>query len=104
MYQRSSVYVMTAKEGFPRLLGGGSPSVSLPPFILITLPAYVEGGPPTAIADRIGASFPIPYLKEFLSRKTREVAEADRLLCIKYFITNIITLILCIQSGFFWTV
>jgi len=61
MYQRSSVYIMSAEKGFPMLLG-----------------PYQEGGPPTAIADRMGASYPLGFLKLLLQRSTKDVADADK--------------------------
>ncbi|EPQ61345.1 FAD/NAD P-binding domain-containing protein [Gloeophyllum trabeum ATCC 11539] len=62
MFQRSPTYVMSTKEGIPRLLGS----------------LYSETGPPLDIADRINASFPNPFLKEFQKRVTKEIAEADK--------------------------
>jgi len=55
------VYVMSTEHGIPGFLS-----------------AYVEGGPPTDIADRLTASVPF-FLAVSLSRQTvREVAEADK--------------------------
>ncbi|KAI6029338.1 FAD/NAD(P)-binding domain-containing protein [Pisolithus microcarpus] len=62
MVQRSSTYVMSAKEGIPRLTGG----------------LYLENGPPTDIADRINASFPNHLLKLVHQRVVKDLAEADR--------------------------
>ncbi|KAI6148884.1 FAD/NAD(P)-binding domain-containing protein [Pisolithus tinctorius] len=62
MVQRSSTYVMSAKEGIPRLTGG----------------LYLENGPPTDIADRISASFPTFLLKLVHQRVVKDLAEADR--------------------------
>ncbi|KAI6145594.1 FAD/NAD(P)-binding domain-containing protein [Pisolithus tinctorius] len=61
MVQRSSTYVMSAKEGIPRLTG-----------------LYLENGPPTDIADRINASFPNFLLKLVHQRVVKGLAEADR--------------------------
>jgi len=61
MYQRSSVYVMSAKEGFPRLLG-----------------PYREGGPPVEIADRTRAASPVAFLVLLTQRVTKIIAEADK--------------------------
>ncbi|KAI6046376.1 FAD/NAD(P)-binding domain-containing protein, partial [Pisolithus marmoratus] len=61
MVQRSSTYVMSAKEGMPRLTG-----------------LYCENGPPTDIADRINASFPNFLLKLVHQRVAKDLAEADR--------------------------
>ncbi|TDL21200.1 FAD/NAD(P)-binding domain-containing protein [Rickenella mellea] len=61
MYQRSSTYIMSVKNGIPILLG-----------------LYTEDGPPTDIADRISASFPVPFLKLMAQRLTSVIAEADK--------------------------
>ncbi|KAI6105040.1 FAD/NAD(P)-binding domain-containing protein [Pisolithus croceorrhizus] len=62
MVQRSSTYIMSVKEGMPRLTGG----------------LYVENGPPTDIADRINASFPNFFLKLMHQRMVKDLAEADK--------------------------
>ncbi|KAI6046326.1 FAD/NAD(P)-binding domain-containing protein [Pisolithus marmoratus] len=62
MIQRSSTYVMSAKEGIPRLTGG----------------LYHENGLPTDIADRVTASFPNFLLKLVHQRVVKDLAEADR--------------------------
>jgi len=62
MFQRSSTYVMSSKEGMPRLMGG----------------LYSEGGPPTDIADLINASFPINFMRIMNKRLTAGIAEADK--------------------------
>ncbi|KAH7918208.1 FAD/NAD(P)-binding domain-containing protein [Leucogyrophana mollusca] len=62
MYQRSPTYIMSVKEGVPRLMA----------------PLYWEGGPPTDIADRINASFPNHLMKLMHQRTTRDTAEADK--------------------------
>jgi len=61
MFQRSPTYVMSTKEGWPRLMA-----------------LYSENGPPTDIADRIDASFPNPFLKMLHPRAVKEIADADR--------------------------
>ncbi|KAJ3553462.1 hypothetical protein NM688_g3601 [Phlebia brevispora] len=48
LYQRSATYIMTTKEGMPRLMKG----------------TYWEGGPPTDVADMIDNSLPILYKKD----------------------------------------
>ncbi|EGO00127.1 hypothetical protein SERLA73DRAFT_107112 [Serpula lacrymans var. lacrymans S7.3] len=61
MCQRSPTYIMTTKEGCPRLF-----------------PLYWEGSPPTDIADRINASYPNHLLKFLHQRAVRDIAEADK--------------------------
>ncbi|KAF8843041.1 FAD/NAD(P)-binding domain-containing protein [Paxillus ammoniavirescens] len=61
MVQRSPTYIMTTKEGMPRLLA-----------------LFWEGGPPTDIADRVNASYPNHLLKFVHQRVTKEIAEADK--------------------------
>ncbi|TDL21212.1 hypothetical protein BD410DRAFT_840681 [Rickenella mellea] len=56
-----STYTMSVKKGIPILLG-----------------QYTEDGPPTDVADRINASFPIPFLNLMAMRLTSVIAEADR--------------------------
>jgi len=80
IYQRSPVYVMSTKNGIPGYLGRklATPFINdvgrnPPPF-----PVYVEGGPPTDIADRVGASIP-PALAILLHQRTvKKVAAADK--------------------------
>ncbi|KAJ7648037.1 hypothetical protein FB45DRAFT_895095, partial [Roridomyces roridus] len=62
MYQRSSTYVMTTKNGWPRIMN----------------PVYWEGGPPTDLADRLSASFPHFMGIELKRRQTRAIAEDDK--------------------------
>ncbi|KAH8084312.1 hypothetical protein BXZ70DRAFT_568551 [Cristinia sonorae] len=62
LLQRSSTYIMTTKEGMPRLFK----------------PLYWEGGPPTDAADRIANTLPVRLNKLLWARKTRSIAEADR--------------------------
>jgi len=61
IYQRSPVYIMSTEHGIPGFL-----------------PLYVEGGPPTDIADRIGASVPIPLALSLHRQTVKKVAAADR--------------------------
>jgi hypothetical protein len=44
---------------------------------LINQIVYVEEGPPTDIADRIGTSFPLHFLRLLHQRVVQEVAKAD---------------------------
>ncbi|CAL1697215.1 unnamed protein product [Somion occarium] len=62
IYQRSSTYVMTTKEGMPRLMQ----------------PLYWEGGPPTEQADRLSNSVPIYFSKLIAQRKCAHIHEADK--------------------------
>ncbi|TFK48083.1 FAD/NAD(P)-binding domain-containing protein [Heliocybe sulcata] len=62
MIQRGPTYVMSTKQGWPRLVGS----------------LYSQNGPPTDIADRINASFPNPFLRVFHPRIVKDIAEADR--------------------------
>ncbi|KAJ7648501.1 hypothetical protein B0H17DRAFT_1103099 [Mycena rosella] len=62
MFQRSSTYVMTTKNGFRVLMNG----------------VYSENAPPTDVADRLNASYPHHFMEFLAPRKTLEVAEADK--------------------------
>ncbi|KAI0697467.1 FAD/NAD(P)-binding domain-containing protein [Cytidiella melzeri] len=62
MFQRSSTYVLTAKNACP----------------ILYKPTYWENGPPTEIADRLENSFPIFLAKLFAQRKTQEIAQLDK--------------------------
>ncbi|KAJ7648039.1 hypothetical protein FB45DRAFT_1052413 [Roridomyces roridus] len=62
MYQRSSTYVMTTKNGFQRMMN----------------PVYWEGGPPVDLADRLGASFPHLSSIELKRREAKLIAEDDK--------------------------
>ncbi|KAH8092246.1 hypothetical protein BXZ70DRAFT_466132 [Cristinia sonorae] len=62
MIQRSSTFVMSDKEGMPRLLK----------------PFYWEGGPPIDVADRLANCFPHKLGKILSLRTAQATAEADR--------------------------
>ncbi|KAH8091396.1 hypothetical protein BXZ70DRAFT_1041311 [Cristinia sonorae] len=62
MFQRSSTYIMTTKEGSPRLMK----------------PLYWQGGPAPEVADRIANATPIYFNKLIAQRQTAEIAEADK--------------------------
>ncbi|TFK84340.1 FAD/NAD(P)-binding domain-containing protein [Polyporus arcularius HHB13444] len=62
IYQRDSTYIMTTKEGMPRMLGH----------------LWWEGTVPTEIADRIDASMPTLLTEELDKRRVAETAEADK--------------------------
>ena len=62
LVQRTSTYIMTNKEGMPRLMKG----------------TYWEGGPPTDVADLIDNSMPILYRKMVHKRITKDIAAADK--------------------------
>ncbi|CAA7267532.1 unnamed protein product [Cyclocybe aegerita] len=62
MFQRSSTYVMSTKNGIPLLLGS----------------LYSEHGPPIELADRINASFPNLFMAGMAHRVTKLIAEADK--------------------------
>ncbi|KAJ7648069.1 hypothetical protein FB45DRAFT_895162 [Roridomyces roridus] len=62
IFQRSSTYVMSTKHGARRLLS----------------PVYWEGGPPTDLADRLAASFPLFMSIELKRREARLIAEDDK--------------------------
>jgi cation diffusion facilitator CzcD-associated flavoprotein CzcO len=61
MIQRNPTYIMTNKNGMPRLL----------------FPLYNETIP-TDVADRLNASFPNHLLKLVHQRVTKDIAEADK--------------------------
>ncbi|THH33063.1 hypothetical protein EUX98_g1137 [Antrodiella citrinella] len=58
MFQRSSTYIMTTKEGSPHLMK----------------PLYWQGYPPTEYADRIANATPIYFNKLIAQRQTAEIA------------------------------
>ncbi|KAJ7168902.1 hypothetical protein C8R46DRAFT_1163015 [Mycena filopes] len=62
MYQRSSTYVMSTKNGWNRIMGG----------------VYCEGGPPTELADRLTASFPHLMSIGLNQRQALKIAEDDK--------------------------
>ncbi|OBZ79359.1 putative indole-3-pyruvate monooxygenase YUCCA8 [Grifola frondosa] len=62
MYQRDSVYVMSTKEGMPRMFGD----------------IYWEDKYPVEVADRVNASIPIWIYKLLWQRITKDIAEADK--------------------------
>ncbi|EIW65341.1 FAD/NAD-P-binding domain-containing protein [Trametes versicolor FP-101664 SS1] len=61
MYQRESTYVMTTREGGPRIFGK----------------LWWEGALPPDEADRVDASLPIWVNEQIGKRTTQEIAEAD---------------------------
>ncbi|KAG1721001.1 hypothetical protein EDB19DRAFT_2044478 [Suillus lakei] len=61
MVQRGPSYVMSTKEGMPRLMS-----------------IFWEGGPPTDIADRVAASYPNSFLTLMHIRVTKDIADADK--------------------------
>jgi len=62
MFQRSSTYVMSTKNGIPMLLGG----------------LYSEAGPPTELADRLNNSMPNLFMAGITHRVSNLIAEADK--------------------------
>ncbi|KAJ7094555.1 hypothetical protein B0H15DRAFT_127960 [Mycena belliarum] len=62
MFQRSSTYIMTTKNGWRILMEG----------------VYSENAPPTDVADRLNASYPNRLMELLAPRKTLEIAEADK--------------------------
>lgn len=62
MYQRSSTYVLTTKNGWNRIMK----------------PVYWEGGPPVDVADRLTASFPHLVAVPLNQRQVRLIAEDDK--------------------------
>ncbi|KAL0956661.1 hypothetical protein HGRIS_002793 [Hohenbuehelia grisea] len=62
MYQRSSTYIMTTKNGWKYLMEG----------------LYSEQAPPTDVADRINASFPNLLMTGIAQRQARQIADADK--------------------------
>lgn len=84
MFQRGSTYVLSGKEGIPRLMGGtyicccSSPLSLIKYFPPYHIGLYWEGGPPTDDADLISASFPINFMRVMNPRLTAEIAAADK--------------------------
>ncbi|KAI0089780.1 hypothetical protein BDY19DRAFT_85160 [Irpex rosettiformis] len=62
LWQRSKTYIMTTKEGMPRLMKN----------------IYWEDGPPTEVADLIDNSMPVLYRKMVHKRVAKDIAEADK--------------------------
>ncbi|KAF9813360.1 hypothetical protein IEO21_05652 [Rhodonia placenta] len=62
LYQRGPTYIMTTKEGMPRVFKD----------------TYWEGAGPVDVADRVHTSMPIFMVKEIHKRITAEIAEADK--------------------------
>ncbi|KAJ6515648.1 hypothetical protein C8R45DRAFT_957213 [Mycena sanguinolenta] len=62
MFQRSSTYVMTTRNGFKILFKD----------------LYEEDGPPVDVADRINASYPIRLTEHLAQRQVRAIAQADK--------------------------
>lgn len=87
MYQRSSTYVMTCKNGWERMMN----------------PVYWEGGPPVDLADRLVASYPHLMNIELKRREARAIAEDDKCvlstpLLIRGFRVCVVTLLISIFS------
>ncbi len=80
MYQRSSTYIMTTRNGFDILFSGRSLSkIHLPLINMSSVSGlYCENGPPTDIADRLNASFPLLLGIGLGQRSTARIAELDR--------------------------
>jgi len=64
LYQRSDTYIMSTKEGMPRIFGD----------------TFWEGAGPTDVADLVNTSMPIFVTKEMHKRLTQDIAHADRVL------------------------
>ncbi|KZT00877.1 FAD/NAD(P)-binding domain-containing protein [Laetiporus sulphureus 93-53] len=62
LFQRSATYVMSTKEGMPRLFRD----------------LYWEGAGPVEVADRVHTSMPVFMMKEMHKRLTKEIAQADK--------------------------
>ncbi|KAJ7904759.1 hypothetical protein B0H14DRAFT_2664275 [Mycena olivaceomarginata] len=62
MFQRSSTYVMTTKNGWRILFEG----------------LYSENAPPVDVADRLNASYPNRLVELLAPRRTLEIADADK--------------------------
>jgi len=62
MYQRSSTYVFSTKNGWNRIMR----------------PAYWEGGPPVDVSDRLNASFPHFMAVNLNKRVMNQIAEDDK--------------------------
>ncbi|KAG5720266.1 Flavin-containing monooxygenase YUCCA3 [Termitomyces sp. T112] len=79
IHQRSSTYVMSTTDGW-KVVAQGNHSSSY--FTVRTnsldLGAYLEGGRPTDIADRLGASFPNHVTVGLAQRQTKDIVELDK--------------------------
>jgi hypothetical protein len=75
MFQRSSTYVMTTKNGWRILFEG----------------LYSENAPPVDVADRLNASYPNRLVELLAPRRTLEIAEADKSVVYKYMIEPLLS-------------
>ncbi|KAJ7137003.1 hypothetical protein C8R44DRAFT_768224 [Mycena epipterygia] len=62
IYQRSSTYVFTTKNGWKHIMAG----------------TYAEGGPPVDLVDRLSASFPHFMAIPLNKRQAKRIAEDDK--------------------------
>lgn len=80
LFQRSETYIMSTKEGMPRVFGGMYPLHArfLVSVFNVVLDVFWEGAGPTEVGDRVHTSLPTFMLKEMHKRVTKDIAEADR--------------------------
>lgn len=79
LYQRSETYIMSTKEGMPRLFGGTCPEIhSKSVSSFYPLDTFWEGAYPTDVADRVHTALPTFMLKELHTRITADIAVADK--------------------------
>lgn len=80
MYQRSSTYVMSVQKGMRITVAGERLQVHFVfSGILTAFPGlFEESGPPTAVADRISASFPNLLNVGLHYRNTSVIEEVDK--------------------------
>ena len=88
MFQRSSTYVMSVKNGIPRVFGSSFIcfyAMDMATENILEIGLYFEGGPPPDVADQINASFPIYLQKPIHKRIVVDIANDDRSVKIQCF-------------------
>ena len=82
LWQRSKTYIMTTKEGMPRLMKSTFLLLEASVVYLTEneycIDVYWEDGPPTEVADLIDNSMPVLYRKMVHKRIAKDIAEADK--------------------------
>lgn len=81
MYQRESTYIMTTKEGMPRILKRTCTAVVMslsPQLTNAPMQSAWWGSSNPDLADRIDASMPVYINEEISKRTTQEIADADK--------------------------
>jgi hypothetical protein len=82
MFQRSSTYIMSIKNGWKVMFTGTLSTSIFPPIPSVKqlpqLGIYSENAPPTDVADRLSASFSHHLSIGLSQRRTKKIAEMDK--------------------------